>query len=267
MNTISFMTANYCARAVGWNMTEGWMQGQNATDAHFKPLDTYARRFEEYLTDIKAMGFDALDLWLPLLNPVWATEDHVRLAVDLLHTHGLTVVSLAGGFGNTREEFERVCQIAAAVGAPVLGGGTGLASSDRAFMVDTLKQYGLKWGFENHPEKTPAEILEKIGGDEGGVVGVCVDTGWFGTQGYDAPKGLEELAHRLVHVHLKDVKTAGGHETCRFGEGVVGIEACVQTLRRIGYTGALSVEHEPEHFDPTDDIRASYALLRQWLAS
>ena len=28
MNTISFMTANYVARQIGYNMTEGWMQGK-----------------------------------------------------------------------------------------------------------------------------------------------------------------------------------------------------------------------------------------------
>ena len=31
MNMISFMTANYVARQIGYNMTEGWMQGDNAT--------------------------------------------------------------------------------------------------------------------------------------------------------------------------------------------------------------------------------------------
>lgn len=266
MNKISFMTANYCARQIGYNMTEGWGQGEKATDAYFQPLDTYAGRFEEYLTDIKAMGFTALDLWLPLLNSTWATEDHIRIAVDLLQKHDLTVPSVAGWMGSTPEQFERVCQIAQAVGAKVLGGGTTVATSNRAFMVDTLNQYGVKWGFENHPEKTPAEILEKIGDDAGGVVGVCVDTGWFGTQGYDAAKGLEELKDRLFYVHLKDVKAAGAHETCRFGEGVVDIHACVETLNRIGYNSGLSVEHEPEHFDPTEDVKASLAMLKEWTA-
>lgn len=266
MTTFSFMTANYCARQVGWNMTEGWGQGEKATDEYFKPLETYAERFEGYLSDIKGMGFDALDLWLPLLNSTWATEDHIRIAVDLLQKHNLTVPSIAGWLGSTPEQFERVCQIAQAVGATVLGGGTTMATKDRAFVVNTLRKYGIKWGFENHPEKNPQEILEKIGDDEGGVVGVCVDTGWFGTQGYDAAKGLEELKDRLFYVHLKDVKAAGAHETCRFGEGVVDIRACVDTLKRIGYTGALSIEHEPEKFDPTEDVKASLAMVKEWMA-
>jgi hypothetical protein len=56
---------------------------------------------------------------------------------------------------------------------------------------------------------------------------------------------------------------AGGHVTCRFGKGVVPIQKCVETLQRLGYTGAISVEHEPEHFDPTEDCKATLRLLRR----
>jgi hypothetical protein len=47
-------------------------------------------------------------------------------------------------------------------------------------------------------------------------------------------------------VHLKDVLRRGEpHDTCAWGEGVVDIEACVRALARLGYRGALAVEHEP----------------------
>ena len=38
---------------------------------------------------------------------------------------------------------------------------------------------------------------------------------------------------------------------------------CVQ--QRIGYDGAISVEHEPETFDPTNDLRAMREQLEEWL--
>jgi len=266
MITISFMTANYVARQIGYNMTEGWMQGQNATDAYFRPIDTFAARFDQYMTDAKSLGFDAVDIWIPVLNPVWATDDHIRVAQDILAKHELRVVSLAGGFGNTREEFEKICKLAVALRTSVLGGGTSLLASDRDYIVGTLKQYGVKLGIENHPEKNPGELLAKIGDTGDGTIGAAVDTGWFGTHSYDPAKALEELDGHLFHVHLKDVLAPGGHETCRYGWGCVPIENCVKTLKKIGYSGAISVEHEPEHFDPTDDVRASAALLRGWLA-
>ncbi|MBZ0290230.1 MAG: sugar phosphate isomerase/epimerase, partial [Anaerolineae bacterium] len=142
MNTISFMTANYVARQIGYNMTEGWMQGDNATNAYFRPLDTFAARFDQYMTDAKSLGFDAVDIWIAVLNPAWATEGHIHAAQDVLAKHELRVVSLAGGFGDTREIFEKTCKQAVALRTTVLGGGTPLLASDRASVVSTLKEYG-----------------------------------------------------------------------------------------------------------------------------
>lgn len=266
-NPISFMSANYVARQLNYHMTEGWMQGDGATQDWFRPLSTFRTRFDDLLLEIHALGFHAFDLWLAHLHPDWATPDHIDIARDLIAQHKLSVVSLAGGFGETREAFDKTCALAKAVGVTILGGGTGLLASDRAWLVGALRERGLQLGVENHPEKTPADLIGRMGVGDEDVVGAAVDTGWFGTQGYDAAAALRELSARLFHVHLKDVREAGGHNTCRFGEGVVPIEGCVRTLREIGYGGAISIEHEPEQFDPTADVRASLRLLQEWLAS
>jgi sugar phosphate isomerase/epimerase len=66
---------------------------------------------------------------------------------------------------------------------------------------------------------------------------------------------------------LKDVLHGGEpHETCRFGDGIVDIEGCVRALQRIGYEGAISVEHEPETYDPSEDVRAMREQLEGLLA-
>jgi sugar phosphate isomerase/epimerase len=259
------MTANFVAREIGYHMTQGWMQGDSATQEAYRHIEMFGERFDGLLKEIKALGFEAIDLWVAHLHPSWAAPEQVTMARDLLRSFDLKAVSLAGGFGDTPEAFENTCRLAQMLDIKVLGGGAGLLHSDRAALIALLEKYDLVFGFENHPEKTPAEVLDKIGDAAGGRIGVAVDTGWFGTQGYDAAEALEELADRLVHVHLKDVKAAGGHETCRFGEGVVPIQRCVETLKRIGYSGAISIEHEPETFDPREDVQASLDLLRAWL--
>jgi sugar phosphate isomerase/epimerase len=132
--------------------------------------------------------------------------------------------------------------------------------------VALLEKYDLMLGVENHPEKNPAELLARMGPSGGGRVGAAVDTGWFGTQGYPAERALEELADRLVHVHLKQVEAAGAHDTCGYDHGAVDIESCVRALQRIGYAGAISVEHEPEGRDPGPECVASRVLLEGWLA-
>ena len=266
MNTISFMTANFVARELGYNMTGGWEQGDRATRERFAPVGAYGARLAEMLDEVVALGFDAVDLWDAHLGAPWATEQHLSLAKDALRDRDLEVASLAGWMGSTREIFEATCRIAVAVGAPVLGGGTSLVDHDRDFVIDALERHGLVLGIENHPERTPAEMLARIGDGAGGRIGTTVDTGWYGTQGYDAARAIEQLARHVVHVHLKDVLHAGTrHETCRYGHGVVPVQRCVTALRTIGYAGAISVEHEPEDADPTEDVQASLAMLRSWL--
>lgn len=266
MNTISFMTANYVARQLDYHMTEGWMQGDNATNAFFRPLDTYADRFESYIKDVAEMGFTAIDIWLGLLHWSWATDEHIALANDILGKYQLTVTSIAGGFGSNTEEFEKACQLASKLNTRVLGGNTALIQSDYASAVDILKTYNVRLGIENHPEKSSAELLEKIGNGGDGYVGAAVDTGWWGTHGYPADQALRELKDHLLHIHLKDVRAVGGHETCKFGDGIVGIRECVTAIKDIGYTGPICVEHEPDHYDPTDEVKASFEILKAWLA-
>lgn len=266
MNTISQMSANYVARELGYRMTGGWGEGEAATNDAFRPVETFGERFGALLDEVVDLEVSAIDIWTAHLNPVWATPEHVAAAKDELARTGVSVSSLAGGFGDTPEAFEASCKLAADLGAPVLGGSSGLLMSDRNTLLSLLREYDVTFGFENHPgEKTPAEVRTKLGGrDE--RVGVALDTGWFGTHGFDAARAVAELSDVLVHVHLKDVRAAGAHETCRFGEGVVPLEACVAELKRLGYAGGVSVEHEPERSDPTEDCRASLALLKGWLA-
>lgn len=84
MNIISFMTANYVARPLGYHMTEGWGQGDQATQDYFRSMTTFATRFNEYLHDIKTLGFEAFDLWVAILNPTWATGEHVAVVKELV---------------------------------------------------------------------------------------------------------------------------------------------------------------------------------------
>jgi L-ribulose-5-phosphate 3-epimerase len=260
---VSFMSANYVAREIGFRMAD-WGEGDRAANAWYAPIETYEERLEDLLSTVAGLGFDAIDLWTGHLNPAWATEAHVATAQDLLARHGLQVVSLAGWFGGSLDEFEAACRIAAALGKPILGGSTGAWQKDRAGVERALERHDVRLGFENHPEKTPDEVLALIG-DAGERVGATVDTGWFGTQGYDAARALSGLGDRVLHVHLKDVREVGAHRTCRYGDGIVPIEGCVRALEKMGYRGGISIEHEPEDYDPTPEIVANADLLRGWL--
>jgi L-ribulose-5-phosphate 3-epimerase len=255
---VSFMTANYVARQTGYAM-HGWGHGDRTSNEWYAPLDTYEQRFGELLADVSELGFEAIDLWGAHLHQAWATDEHVAIARSIVDANGLTVSSYATYLG--AGETERVCEIATALGTTLLGG----MASDLPGALPVLRERGLRLGIENHPERSPDELLEKIG-DAGDVLGATIDTGWWATQGYDAARAIEELRDHVLHVHLKDVRATGEpHETCRWGEGIVPIEECVQALRRIDYQGGIAVEHEPELSDPSADCGAMRLQLEEWL--
>jgi L-ribulose-5-phosphate 3-epimerase len=263
MNTISFMTANYVARQVNYNMTQGWGEGETATIEYFKPIETFGTRFEEILTDVKALGFNAIDLWAAHLHPSWATEQHIAIAKALLEKHNISITSYAIWLSNMAD-LEKSCKVMVALNIPMIGGGGPLLDEHYSEVVKILRHYGVQYALENHVEPTPKEILNRIGNDAD-VVGVALDTGWFGTQGYPADDATRALLSRIKIVHLKDVRASGGHDTCLYGVGVVPVKACVEILKQANYSGALSIEHEPDHYDPSDEVVANANMVKDWL--
>jgi L-ribulose-5-phosphate 3-epimerase len=256
---IAFMTANYVAREAGWSI-RGWGEGDRTTNDRFRPLDTYAQRLDELLSGIRGLGFDTIDLWGAHLSPEWATDDHVEIARATLSRHELQVASYAAWVGPST--IARAGAIARAVGTDLIGAGM---SGDPAIVTASLREHGVRLAIENHPERVPAEVVEQIASAPD-VLGATVDTGWWATQGYDPVRAIEELGDLVLHVHLKDVRAPGEpHETCRWGDGIVDVEACVRALQRLGYAGAMTVEHEPEHEDPSEACRAMGEQLRGWL--
>lgn len=267
MNRISFMGANLVAQQLDWNMTRGWGQGDAAANAHYAPIETYEERFDAFVASAVEAGFDTVDVWHPQLSYEWATDAHLEAAQRVLHRHGVVVASYGSHYGETVEQFRRANEVARALGTRVLGGGTHLLERDRAALVRVAREFGHVFGLENHPQRNAAELLADVGDDDADVIGVTVDTGWFGTQGYDAAQAIREVGDRLVYVHLKDVRAVGAHDTCAFGDGIVPIAECVAALREIGYPGPISVEHEPEHHDPFPEVIRSRAILSELLTT
>ena len=260
MSRIAFTTANFVARETGWSM-HGWGHGDRATNEAFAPLETYRERLDVLLRDVRALGFDAIDLWGAHLSPDWATDDHLAVAREVLGAHGVEVVTYATWIGPG--VVERACELTRGLGTDVIGAG---ASGDLAALAPVLREHGVTLAIENHPERTPAELLAKIEAGDG-TMAATIDTGWWATQGHDPVDAIEALGPHVRHVHLKDVLRVGEpHDTCPWGEGIVDVRACVDALHRIGYSGALTLEHEPEDHDPSAELVAMRRRLEEWLA-
>ncbi len=68
MNPISYITANLVARPLGFNMTGGWMEGDDATHDLFRPAERFAARFDDMIGGIRALGYTSVDLWCAHLH-------------------------------------------------------------------------------------------------------------------------------------------------------------------------------------------------------
>ena len=116
---VSFMSANYVAREVGFSM-HGWGHGDRATNDAFRPLETYVERLGELLDRVVALGFGAVDVWGAHLNPEWATDEHVDAAATALAARGLLASSYQVYVPG--QHLERACELAVRLGTSVLSG-------------------------------------------------------------------------------------------------------------------------------------------------
>jgi predicted dehydrogenase/sugar phosphate isomerase/epimerase len=258
-------------------MSKGWAEGDQASNDWFSPLATFETRFDAMLGEIKLLGFQSIDLWCAHLHWRWATLHHVEIAKALLAKHGLAVRSYPAWVMGGAADLHAACRLCLALDIPYFVGNCELFQTDRAAAVAILREHGVGYAIENHPEKTADEMLARLGRGDEDLVGLALDTGWCGTAKWDALEALRELAPRLFAVHLKDVKLPRvartglpfvdmGHETCRLGDGIVPIRAIVGHLRVIGFRGSIGIEHEPELHDPREEIRESRERIEEWWA-
>jgi L-ribulose-5-phosphate 3-epimerase len=249
MSVIAFNTANLVARVTGYRFELKQWGDQHARTV----AQTDEAEWVAICQEIAACGYTALEVWAAHADPSVMDEARARLWRRILDDHGLNPIGYAGGL---TEGAARVCQW---MGIPAANGGLG--GMDLETVQRLCNDGNLFFNYENHPEKSVAEILEKIGGGTDRI-GVCIDSGWLGTQGVDAVDAVRQLGALVRHVHVKDVAGVGGHETCPLGTGVVDLEGMMVALKAQGYTGAWSWEDEPEDRNPFEVAVASHAWIQ-----
>ena len=244
----AFNTANLVARVTGYRyQLSQWM------DQHKKTIAaTDEAAWRAICQEIASKGFKTVEVWEAHAAPESLDEAKARTWKRALDENGLVPIAYAGGL---RPETLRICQW---LGIPHVDGGLRENTPEKATAL--CREHGVRFNIENHPEKSAAEILAKIGaGNE--WLGVCVDTGWLGTQGVSGPEVIKACAPFVRHTHLKDVKAAGKHETCILGEGTADVAGCLAALREVKYAGWYSWEDEPEDRNPLD----SAVRNREWI--
>ncbi|HZZ43112.1 MAG TPA: sugar phosphate isomerase/epimerase family protein [Tepidisphaeraceae bacterium] len=266
MPKISFISANFVARALNYtgNAKSDWGTFDKATRAQAS-----ADEFMRIAMEVSEAGFDAIDIWDAHCD--WRKvghEDDIEQIKGACSQFDLAITSYAGGLGaGDMQNVEKLFKFMKQLGTNLYAGGVWGADLPAVWpgVDEVCARLGMRFAFENHPEKSITEMLGKIDDGKWKNVGIALDTGWCGTQGVDPVEAAKVLGDKLFIVHLKDVKAAGAHETCALGDGIVPIEAVVKYLTQSKWPGTFCIEHEPFDRDPMPEIIESVKRVRQWM--
>ncbi|RKU13717.1 hypothetical protein C6503_15735 [Candidatus Poribacteria bacterium] len=118
--------------------------------------------------------------------------------------------------------------------------------------LDAAEKYGITLAYENHTKgapwdywdfSQPTEIfLEILDALSDTPLGVCFDTANPLVLSEDVLALLEQVVHRIVVVHIFDLREVGVFEPVRVGTGASPIPQVFSHMSQAGYDGWLSIE-------------------------
>lgn len=250
MSKLLFNTANLVGRFSSYRPVLSNWGGEEKKSIE----QTTDSEFAAICAEIKATGFDAVELWIAHCHPSKVTPAGAKIRRKIAADHGLAIEALAGAY--TKDHLA----IGEALGVKCINGG--LWGTDLASVQALVKGSSIAYNYENHPEKTPEEILQRIDGGSD-KIGVALDTGWLGTSAtVETPEFIARLGKLLRHVHLKDVDVRGSHRTVKLGTGCVGIDGVIKQMKSLGYAGMWSWEDEPEDRNPFDIAAEMHGYIK-----
>jgi sugar phosphate isomerase/epimerase len=94
-------------------------------------------------------------------------------------------------------------------------------------------------------------------------VGLCMDIGHTTRSGVDVVTAAKQAGARLLDMHTKDLRQAGGKwESVAVGDGDIRIAALFRQLEKIGYAGCCNLEYELRTKDKLPGMQKSFAYMR-----
>jgi sugar phosphate isomerase/epimerase len=247
---LGFEESLEAARQAGYEYVEPYVYSEIALDInshlslksasgyhHIRTGAADARGIRERMQRL-GLSFSAFDVHSALLLPQVGVP-YLMKAIDLAsEVHCPIVMSdegpLPAGWMSLERGFEILCISLEAV-------------------IRHAEPKGVRVAVELHNALTTrpeylARLLERFGPDE---LGVNFDTGNFFLAGNDPVEALRPMAHRVIHVHAKEIPASQLHERghvtgtrvgVAVGDGVIDFAGIVAVLATAGFQGTLGVE-------------------------
>lgn len=257
---VSCVSASYIGDLVGYPGTIDWsLASERMRQAPM--LETITDMLER----LEPAGLDGIELYFPHVWPSNITPALASAIRRRLGAQDMECCACAGAVTDPATDpygAEELFQTAMLLRAPLIAGHAHL--DDVGPVTRLSRRYGIRVAYENGAERDGGDILDAIqGGND--WIGANMDTGNMAAQGGDPVAAINALAHRILHVHLKDVAAVGEHDCVALGTGIIDLEGVLNALQSVGYNGWLSIEIETSDHDPTEEIIASATVVRQLL--
>ena len=197
--------------------------------------------------------------------PMTSTDEQIAEFHAKLKANGVTGYAVGPIYMKSEADIDKAFAYAKKVGVKLI---VGVPNYDLLPYVDKkVKEYGYNYAIHLHgPDIATYPDAEDVWNhvkDLDSRIGMCLDIGHDTRNGKDPVADLKKYQSRVFDVHIKDVTgtTKLGY-SLEVGRGVINFPAFVKMLRKVGYTGVCSLEHEKDMGDPFMGIAESIGYFR-----
>lgn len=197
--------------------------------------------------------------------PFNSTDEQIQQFHAKLKEKGVTGYAVGPIYMKSKEAVDNAFAYAKRVGVKLI---VGVPNYDLLPYVDQkVKEYGFNYAIHLHgpdiKEYPDADDVWNHVKDLDPRIGMCLDIGHDTRNGKDPVADLKKYHTRVFDIHIKDVtgNTKLGY-SLEIGRGVIDFPAFVKMLRKVGYTGVCSLEHEKDMSNPFMGIAESIGYFR-----
>ena len=202
--------------------------------------------------------------------PLNSTDAEIAAFHEKLKSKGVTGYAVGPIYMKSKEAVDQGFEYAKRVGVKLI---VGVPNYDLLPYVDQkIKEYGMNYAIHLHgpdiKEYPDAEDIWNHVKDLDPRLGMCLDIGHNLRNGKDPVEALKKYHTRVFDMHLKDVtaNTKAGYSV-EVGRGIIDFPALVNMMRKVKYTGVISLEHERNMNDPYMGIAESIGYFRGVVAA
>jgi len=197
--------------------------------------------------------------------PMASTDAQIAEFHAKLKANDVTGYAVGPIYMKSEKDIDNAFEYAKRVGVKLI---VGVPNYDLLPYVDKkVKEYGFNYAIHLHgPDIATYPDAEDVWNhvkDLDPRIGMCLDIGHDTRNGKDPVADLKKYKSRVFDIHIKDVTgtTKLGY-SLEVGRGVIHFPAFVKMLRKVGYSGVCSLEHEKDMSDPFMGIAESIGYFR-----